>query len=71
MSVMGHYNLLQAHDIGLTTFDYRLTEMGYHTAYLVEGLLQGEFSGAVHISLTPELIDRRTTRRPLVTKDSR
>jgi DNA-binding LacI/PurR family transcriptional regulator len=61
MSVMGHDNLPQAHDVGLTTFDYRLTEMGYHTAYLVEGLLQGEFSSPVHISLTPELIDRRTT----------
>lgn len=71
MSVMGHDNLLQAHDIGLTTFDYRLTDMGYHTAYLVEGLLQGEFSSSVHISLTPELIDRRTTGRPLVTTDSR
>lgn len=61
ISVIGHDHLPQAREIGITTFDYRLTELGYHVAYLAEGFLRDELSDSVHISLMPKLVEGHTT----------
>lgn len=69
ISVMGFDYLPQARDIGLTTFDYRLAELGRHVAYLAEGLMRDAFSGPVRISVMPHLIKGITTG-PLVPIES-
>lgn len=61
VSVIGHDRLPQTHNIGLTTFDHRFTELGYNIAMLAEGILKKELSGGVHISVMPELIEGNTT----------
>lgn len=61
ISVIGHDHLSQTHNIGLTTFDHRFTELGYNIAILAEGILKKELHGAVHISLMPELVEGSTT----------
>ncbi len=61
LSVMGFDNNPEMRDIGLTTFDFRLQELGQHTAHLAEGFLKGHLTGQVQIKVMPQLVVGVTT----------
>lgn len=61
ISVMGFDHTPQAREIGLTTFDYRLTELGRYVTYLAEEWLHGAIKGPVRINVMPQLIEGITT----------